>query len=253
MISIPSWKQNLRTTSQKSSRWPRICESRRGRSWERRGARSLGQLRPPPAPRALLRGRYKSKPSKLVSETPKNRRKLWRKRRFSQSLLTTVICSRHNVAELFKKMFKMSHYKLHFFNALLRKKWRRPHLKHQRIPSNDLASLSTPHHLSGRRSRARQKSQRPWHCEWQAEECRTPEVRDLRMERCQMAMPRRDVSRLRRLQVLWPLYVGDTRWTWTPDYDTWGQSRRHEVLLCTTGGRGGGKYSPRRETSRLAI
>ena len=51
----------------------------------------------------------------------------------------------------------MSHYKLHFFNALLRKKWRRPHLKHQRIPSNDLASLSTHHHLSGRIPRARQR------------------------------------------------------------------------------------------------
>ena len=68
-----------------------------------------------------------------------------------------MLCSRHNVAELFKKMYKISHYKLHFFNARLRKKWRRPHLKRQRIPSNDLALLSTPHHLCGRRQRARQK------------------------------------------------------------------------------------------------
>ena len=97
------------------------------------------------------------------------------------------------------------------------------------------------------------ESQRPWHGQRQAEECRTAEVRDLRMERCQVAMPRRDVSRLRRLQVLRPLHVGNPRWTWTPDHDTWGQSRRHEILRGTTGGRRGGKYSTRRETSRLAI
>ncbi len=34
------------------------------------------------------------------------------------------------------------------------------------------------------------------------EEYRTPEVRDLYMERCKMGMPRREISRLHRLQVL---------------------------------------------------
>ncbi len=98
------------------------------------------------------------------------------------------------------------------------------------------------------------ESQRPWHGEWQAEECRTLEVRDLRMERCQMAMPRRDVSRLRGLQVLRPLYVGDSWRAWAFGHDTRGQSWRHEVLRGTTGGSGDGKYSPQslRETSRLA-
>ena len=52
----------------------------------------------------------------------------------------------------------MPHYKLHFSNELvLGKKWRRPRLTHQIIPSNDLASSSTPHHLKGRRPRARQR------------------------------------------------------------------------------------------------
>ena len=98
------------------------------------------------------------------------------------------------------------------------------------------------------------ESQRPWHGEWQAEECRTLEVRNMRVERCQMAMPWWDVSRLHRLQVLWPMYVGSPRWTWAPSYDTWGQSGSHEILCGTTGGSGGGKYSPPslRETSRLA-
>lgn len=111
-----------------------------------------------------------------------------------------------------------------------------------------------PTTLAGGDQEQDKESQRPWHGEWQAEECRTPEVRDLRMERCQMAMPRRDVSRLRRLQVLWPMYVGSPRWTWAPNYDTWGQSGSHEVLRGTTGGSGGGKYSPPslREPSRLA-
>ena len=96
-------------------------------------------------------------------------------------------------------------------------------------------------------------SQRPWHGQRQTEECRTLEVRNLRVERCQMAMPWWDVSRLHRLQVLWPMYVGSPRWTWAPNYDTWGQSGSHEILYDTTGGSGGGKYSPPslRETSRL--
>ena len=139
--STPSWKPNLKTTSQKSSRWLRICDNRKGRSWERQDAPSPEQWRSLPTPRTPHRGRYESKPSKSVLKTRKNKRKLRRKRRFFQSILMTVLCSRHNVAELFKKMYKISHYKLHFFNALLRKKWRKPHLKHQRIPSNDLASL----------------------------------------------------------------------------------------------------------------
>ena len=64
------------------------------------------------------------------------------------------------------------------------------------------------------------ESQRPWHGKWQVEECRTLEVRNLRVERCQVAMPRRDVSRLRGLQVLWPLHVGNTRRSRTSDHDT---------------------------------
>jgi len=98
------------------------------------------------------------------------------------------------------------------------------------------------------------ESQRPWHGEWQVEGCCTSEVWDLRMERCQVAMPRRDVPRLRGLQVLRPLHVGDPRRPWASGHDTWGQSWRHEILRGTTGGSGGGKYSPQslRETSRLA-
>ena len=93
------------------------------------------------------------------------------------------------------------------------------------------------------------ESQRPWHGQRQAEECRTSEVRDLRVERCQVAMPRRDVPRLRGLQVLRPLYVGDTRWTWTPNYDLGRQKRRHEVLCGTSGGRAGKEYDTPRRTS----
>jgi hypothetical protein len=105
VISIPSWKSNLRTTSQKSRRWLRICDNRKGRSWERRDVPSPEQWRSLPTPRTPHRGRYESKPSKLVLKTMKNRRKLWRKRRSFQSLLMTVLCSRHNVAGLFKKMY----------------------------------------------------------------------------------------------------------------------------------------------------
>ena len=97
------------------------------------------------------------------------------------------------------------------------------------------------------------ESQRPWHGEWQAEECRTLEVRDLRVERCQMAMPWWDVSRLHRLQVLWPMYVGSPRWTWAPSYDTWGQSRRNELLYGTIGRKCCGKWYSHKESSRLAF
>ena len=109
-----------------------------------------------------------------------------------------------------------------------------------------------PTTLAGGDQEQDKESQRPWHGEWQAEECCTSEVRDLRGERCQVAMPRRDVSRLRRLQVLWPLDVEDTRWTWTPDHDTWGQSGSHEILYCTAGGKCCGKWRPQKESSRLA-
>ncbi len=96
------------------------------------------------------------------------------------------------------------------------------------------------------------ESQRPWHGERQDEECRTSEVRNLRVERCQMAMPWWDVSRLHRLQVLWPMYVGSPRWTRAPNYDTWGQSGSHEILYDTAGGKCCGKWRPQKESSRLA-
>ncbi len=67
----------------------------------------------------------------------------------------------------------MPHHKLHFFNAvMLGRKWRRPHLIHLTIPSNDLALPLTPHHFSGRRPGARQRI--PVFLKWWEKSWRVP-------------------------------------------------------------------------------